>query len=84
MAIGTELKDMNGWQRLWVLFSIVWTGLVLFYVTKTWRMTDRETLLNWNLIAEALLGLVGPILLTYLGGLLVGWLWRGLRKTRSS
>ena len=75
---------MNGWQRLWMLFSIVWTGLVLFYVTQTWRLTDREELLNWNLIAEALLGLVAPILLTYLAGLLLGWIWRGLRKNKSS
>jgi fatty acid desaturase len=75
---------MNGWQRLWMLFSIVWTGVVLFYVAKTWRMTDREELLNWNLVAEALLGLVGPILLTYFGGLLVARLVRGLRREKSS
>ena len=75
---------MNGWQRLWMLFSLVWTGLVLFYVTKTWRLTDREELLNWNLIAEALVGLVAPILLSYLAGVLVGWLWQRLRKGKAS
>jgi hypothetical protein len=75
---------MNGWQRLWMLFSIVWTGLVLFYVFKTWRLTYREELMNWNLLAEALLGLVAPIVLTYLGGLLLGWAWRRLRKARAS
>jgi hypothetical protein len=67
-----------------MLFSLVWTGLVLFYVTKTWRLTDREELLNWNLIAEALVGLVAPILLSYLAGVLVGWLWQRLRKSKAS
>jgi hypothetical protein len=84
MAIGTELKRH---ERLAAALDAVFRGLdgpVLFYVTKTWRLTDREELLNWNLIAEALLGLVAPILLSYLAGVLVGWLWQRLRKTKAS
>ncbi len=70
---------MNGWRRLWMLCSILWTGVVLFYVAQTWQMRDRESLLNWNLLAEALLGLIVPILGSYLLGLLLARLRRPRR-----
>ena len=73
---------MNGWQRLWMLFSVLWTGAVLFYVAEVWGMRDRESLLNWNLLAEALLGLVVPIVGTYLLGVLLGRVLRHLRAGR--
>ncbi|WP_252271640.1 hypothetical protein [Pseudomonas subflava] len=62
-----------------MLCSILWTGVVLFYVAQTWQMRDRESLLNWNLLAEALLGLIVPILGSYLLGLLLARLRRPRR-----
>ncbi|HSX71918.1 MAG TPA: hypothetical protein VLF16_13400, partial [Pseudomonas sp.] len=78
---GERGNTMNGWQRLWMLCSILWTGVVLFYVAQTWQMRDRESLLNWNLLAEALLGLIVPILGSYLLGLLLARLRRSRRAS---
>ena len=68
-----NLRNLNGWQRLWVVVSLVWLALLAFLalvVIESGRTPRLELLaLAWFVPSVGL----------YLLGLGVGWVWRGFK-----
>jgi hypothetical protein len=70
-------KRLNGWQRIWVVFTVVWTiGLGLLIV---W---DWEGF--GGTFWQAILLLVIPPLILYVAGRTVWWIYRGFRPPTHS
>jgi hypothetical protein len=58
---------LNGWQRLWVVFSVLWTvGLVLILAAEEWLPE------SWGEILVVVMLVLGPPLVTT-------WVARGFR-----
>jgi len=60
---------LNGWQRLWVVVSLVWLVCV-FFLSIDDVLSIRQLALIWLV----------PSIGVYLLGLGVGWVWRGFKS----
>ncbi len=66
---------MNGWQRLWVLASILWTGVIL---ALTGILQPERDLTVGSVLFAVRLWVV-PVVATYGFGLGLAWVSRGFR-----
>jgi len=62
------VKKLNGWQRLWILASVIWLVVVVFLAV-AWDMEGPNALLFW----------IVPPFVVYLLWRSVGWVWRGFK-----
>ena len=60
---------LKGWQRLWVVASLVWLVCV-FFLSIDDVLSIRQLALIWLV----------PSIGVYLLGLGVGWVWRGFKS----
>ncbi len=73
-----KLKDLNGWQRLWVVVSVLW---LLFLALFAAAAIESGRVPPLGLLA--LIWVVTSVGL-YLLALGVGWVWRGFKEGESN
>jgi len=67
---------LNGWQRLWVVLSILYLLAVIFVASLMWPNSSQEQL---EVVLDSLLVWVLPVGALYILGLSVGWIIRGFK-----
>jgi hypothetical protein len=67
---------INGWQRLWILASIVW-AVVILELTGVHRADGGQTLASVNAAPLVMRLWAVPVAATYAFGLGLAWVRRG-------
>jgi hypothetical protein len=68
---------LNGWQRLWVVASVLWLAVVCAFTALFLRGEEGGTA---SLLLGAFLVWAVPSVFLYLLGLSVAWILRGFRR----
>jgi len=85
-----KLKNLNGWQRLWVLLSAIWLVVVFGLVVVDAKSEDAFTfillILNqfWESLLLWLISSLAVYFLAWGGWRVVVWVWRGFKKGESN
>lgn len=82
---------LNGWQRLWVLASLLWGLFLIAMVVTNWRTQDstwggvtyRASDANQSNIIEAMVFWLGASAAAYALGWMIAWVIRGFRGHRN-
>jgi len=83
--------QLNGWQRLWVVFTVVWTIVPAIIVSRNWQvlwLPDEDYSLlsttawgtRFEVFGGAIFAWVVPPITIYLAGVVVRWVYRGFRQ----
>lgn len=62
---------INGWQRIWVVVSVAWAAMTIWFLGhEDVDTSDTSTL--WMVGA-----VIGPPMMLYVSGWMIGWILRG-------
>lgn len=81
---------LNGWQRLWVVCSVVWAVIVSLHLHQTWPeqrvlavdlsfLPDQPVSPQASAVRSALALWIIPVVTTYMAGLAFVWVRAGFR-----
>ena len=62
---------INGWLRIWVVVSVVWAAMMILFLSAEHADTSDTSML-WMVGA-----VIGPPIMLYVSGWIIGWVLRG-------
>ena len=74
---------LNGWQRLWIVLTVAWTMINLYYFWHNWQYRHLPGFSKLELIGEVLLSWLVPPIVVLAVGLVVRWVYRGFKPLSS-